>query len=107
MRHRRPAGHCCRSGPPGPPIRSELDLGEADITTIVWATGYRLDFSWIAVPGLFDDYGYPRHKRGITRYPGLSFLGLPWLHTEASSLPLGMETDAPHVMEQLTRLVTT
>jgi hypothetical protein len=92
---------------PDPLVRSELDLAEADTTTIVWATCYRLDFSWIAVPGLCDEYGYPWHQRGITRHPGLSFLGLPWLHSEASSLLLGMETDAPYLIEQLTRLVTT
>lgn len=92
---------------PDPSDRRELDLDDAQITTIIWATGYRLDFSWIAVPGLCDDYGYPRHERGITHHPGLSFLGLPWLHTEASALLLGMDTDAPHLVEQLTGVATT
>jgi putative flavoprotein involved in K+ transport len=87
---------------PDPVVLSELTLDEAQIRTVIWATGYRLDFSWIDVPGLCDAHGYPWHDRGVTPYPGLSFLGLPWLHTEASSLLLGMETDAPHLVAQLT-----
>ena len=92
---------------PDPTTRPNLDLDETGVTSIVWATGYRLDFSWIDLPGLSDDDGYPYHQRGITQHPGLSFLGLPWLHTEASSLLLGMETDAPHLVEHLTMLATT
>ena len=92
---------------PDPPLPPELDLRAAHITTIIWATGYRLDFSWIAVPGLCDEYGYPWHERGLTPHPGLSFLGLPWLHSEASSLFLGMESDAPYLVERLNSNLTT
>jgi putative flavoprotein involved in K+ transport len=63
---------------------------------------HRLDFSWIEPPGLCDPYGYPWHRRGASLDAGLAFLRLPRLHTEASSLLLGMEDDAPHVIEQLT-----
>lgn len=89
---------------PDPRVVPELDLDDARIAAVIWATGYRLDFSWIEVPGLCDDHGYPWHQRGITPFPGLSFLGLPWLHSEASSLLLGMEADAPDLVETLSRV---
>ena len=48
----------------------ELDLKSAGINTVIWATGYRFDFSWVKVPVLDQD-GRPVHKRGVTNYPGL------------------------------------
>jgi putative flavoprotein involved in K+ transport len=62
-----------------------LDLNEAEITTIIWATGYSPNFSWIDLP-LFDKDGYPVHLRGITKYSGLYFIGLPWLYKVTSEL---------------------
>jgi putative flavoprotein involved in K+ transport len=61
--------------PEQPPIAA-LDLDAAGIRTVIWATGHRLDFSWVDVPA-FDADGYPRHVHGIGAYPGLYFLGLP------------------------------
>ncbi len=54
----------------------QIDLAEANIRSIVWATGYALDFSWIKTAE-FDEKGRPIHQRGVTRTPGLYFLGLP------------------------------
>jgi hypothetical protein len=75
---------------------TELDLKAAGISTIIWATGYRWDYSWVQLPG-FDEYGYPIQQRGVTDYPGLYFLGLHWLHTLKSGLFLGVGEDAEHI----------
>ena len=77
---------------------SALDLDRAGIHTIVWATGYRLDFSWIRLP-LFDAQGYPRHIRGVTEYPGLFFVGLRWLYKRRSSFIGGVGDDAEHIAQ--------
>ena len=60
-------------------------------TTIIWATGFRSDYSWIDIDGAVTDTGVP-HERGISPVPGLSFLGLPWQHTRGSAL-LGFVKD--------------
>jgi hypothetical protein len=57
----------------------------AEIGSVVWATRYRLDFGWVDLP-VFDESGYPRHTRGVTTHPGLYAVGLPWLHSLASSV---------------------
>jgi putative flavoprotein involved in K+ transport len=59
----------------GEPVR-ELDLEAAGVTSIVWATGYRMDFGWI-LDAQFDEQGFPLHQGGITAEPGLYFVGLP------------------------------
>ena len=61
----------------------ELDLAQADITSVVWSTGFRRDHRWIEAP-VFDGRGYPMHWRGATSVPGLYFLGLPWQHSWGS-----------------------
>jgi putative flavoprotein involved in K+ transport len=65
---------------------STLDAG-----VVIWATGYRPDYSWIHVPGVARD-GQPAHRRGVTDVPGLYFLGLTWQHTRGSAL-LGFVND--------------
>jgi putative flavoprotein involved in K+ transport len=77
-------------------IITELDLDASGITSIIWATGYNFDFSWIKFP-IFDDFGYPMQQRGITTQPGLYFIGLQWLHKSKSSLFLGIGEDAAHI----------
>lgn len=74
----------------------ELDVAEAGITSIVWATGFRFDFSWLDVPGAFRD-GMPFHKRGISAQPGVYFLGLPDLTNRASSFIYGCWYDAKYL----------
>ena len=66
------------------------------VSTIVWATGFRSDWSWVQVPA-FDGAGYPTHHRGVTTVPGLYLLGLPWLHTWGSGRFAGIERDARYV----------
>jgi putative flavoprotein involved in K+ transport len=62
-----------------------------DVGVVIWATGYRPDYSWIHMPGLTRD-GQVAHRRGVTAVPGLYFLGLTWQHTRGSAL-LGFVND--------------
>ena len=86
--------------PTGAPSIRELDLEGAGITTVVWATGFRRDFGWVGLPVL-DDRGEPVHRRGVTRCPGVYFLGLPWLYTLRSSVLCGVGDDAAHLAEHI------
>lgn len=78
----------------------EMDLGEAGITSVVWAVGYRKNYGWIQLP-VFDERGYPDHDRGVSGVPGLYFLGLPWLHTWGSGRFAAVGRDAEHVVAHL------
>jgi putative flavoprotein involved in K+ transport len=75
---------------------SELDLQNAGVTSIIWATGYTPDFSFVHFP-VFDASGRPVQRRGATSFPGLYFVGLEWLHTPKSGLLLGVGEDAEHI----------
>lgn len=81
-------------------IITELNLADAGISTIVWATGFDWDFSWIQLP-IFDEWGYPIQERGVTEHPGLYFLGLHWLYKRKSGLFLGVGGDAKHIAEHI------
>jgi putative flavoprotein involved in K+ transport len=74
----------------------DLDLKAARITSIVWATGYQADFSFVRAPVL-DDAGQPLQRQGVTAVPGLYFVGLEWLHKPKSGLLLGVGEDAEHI----------
>ena len=73
-----------------------LDLQSAGIRTIIWATGYQLDFGWVHIP-IFDQTGFPVHQRGVTAFPGLYFVGLHWLYKMKSALIYGVGEDAAFV----------
>ncbi len=75
------------------PVITELDLQSAGITSVIWATGYKSDFGLVRLPVLGGD-GYPIQERGLTDYPGLYFVGLPWLHTAKSGVLFGVGDDA-------------
>jgi putative flavoprotein involved in K+ transport len=77
------------------PLR-ELDLAEAGVTAIVWATGFTTDYGWLKVDA-FDERGNPSHSRGISRERGVYFIGLPWLSSRGSSFIWGVWHDAKHV----------
>ena len=79
-----------------------LDLIKENIETIIWATGYSYDFGWVRLPVL-DDAGRPVQQRGVTRQPGLYFLGLHWMHTIKSGLLSGVGSDADYLAEQMAR----
>jgi putative flavoprotein involved in K+ transport len=74
----------------------ELDLAQRGITTIIWATGFVQDFSWLKLD-TFDAEGRPDHVRGVARVPGLYFLGLPWLTMRGSSFIWGVWEDARYL----------
>jgi putative flavoprotein involved in K+ transport len=83
----------------GPTVRFE-DETETDVAGIVWATGFRVDHSWIDAP-VFDDAGGLIHERGVTEAPGLYFLGLSWQHTRGSALLGWVKDDAAHLAEKV------
>jgi len=78
------------------PLLTRLDLAAAGITSVVWATSYRFDFSMVRLP-VFDADGYPIQHRGVTAWPGLFFVGLPWLRNAKSGLIYGVGNDAAHI----------
>ncbi len=71
----------------------ELDMREHGVASIVWATGYRVDYSWLKVDS-FDEAGRPVHFRGVSAVPGIYFLGLPWQTRRGSSFIFGVWQDA-------------
>lgn len=84
-----------------PPWRPEteplaLDFEREGIRSIVYSTGFRADFGWIHLPA-FDASGYPQHERGVTRVPGLTFIGLPWLYSWGSGRFSGVGRDADYL----------
>jgi putative flavoprotein involved in K+ transport len=83
-------------GPVGVSDAHELDLRTSGVATILWANGFRPDYSWVELP-IFDEYGWPVQTRGVAQVPGLYFVGLHWLHKRKSVLLLGVREDAEHV----------
>jgi len=82
------------------PLRKDLDMEEAGITTVIWAAGYAFDFSIVKLPVLDAD-GYPVQQRGVTMYPGLYFVGLPWLYKQKSGLLSGVGDDAAYIVNHI------
>jgi putative flavoprotein involved in K+ transport len=76
------------------------DGGEVEPEAVIWATGYRSDFSWIDLP-IFDSEERLRHRGGVTDSPGLYFLGLTWQHTGGSALPCSVGKAAGFIAEQI------
>jgi putative flavoprotein involved in K+ transport len=75
------------------------DGSELALDAVIWATGYRPDYSWIRLP-VFDD-GRLRHRRGVTEVPGLFFLGLTWQYTRGSALIGWVRDDAEFIAERI------
>ncbi len=83
-----------------PSSRLGLDLRNGEIRSIVWATGFRPDYSWLHIP-VIDDKGYLRHNGGVVDAPGLYALGLPVLRRRKSSFIYGAEDDARELIDHL------
>ena len=81
------------------PLR-ELDLKAANVTSIIWATGFAFDFGWLKIDS-FDERGAPLHQRGAAREPGVYFLGLPWQTRRGSSFIWGVWYDAKYVADHI------
>jgi putative flavoprotein involved in K+ transport len=89
-----PAPECVTS-----PVH-ELDLAQAGVTSIVWATGFSVDYSWLNVDA-FDENGKPKHQRGVSSEPGVYFLGLPWQSRRGSSFIWGVWHDAKYLADHI------
>jgi len=85
--------------------RLSLDLGSGEIRSIVWATGFRPDYSWLHVPVL-DYKGHLQHVGGVVGAPGVYAIGLPVLRRRKSSFICGAEDDARDVTEHLAQYLS-
>lgn len=72
-----------------------------EVNNIIWATGFKSDYSWINIPNLLNSDGKINHDRGMTKIDGLMFLGLPWQHRRGSALLLGVSDDAKYLYSQM------
>ena len=81
--------------------RLQIDLRSGEIRSIVWATGFRPDYSWLHVP-VVDEKGLLRHDGGVVESPGMYALGLPLLRRRKSTFIHGAEDDARDVIDHLT-----
>jgi putative flavoprotein involved in K+ transport len=77
------------------PLR-QLDLGDAKVSTVIWATGFGGDFSWIRLPVL-DAEGKPLQQQGAAPVRGLYFVGFPWLRSRKSGIIYGIREDAQYI----------
>lgn len=77
-----------------------LDLAQAGITTIIWATGFSSDYRWLKLD-VFDERGRPKHQRGVSAERGIYFLGLPWQSRRGSSFIWGVWHDAKHIADRI------
>jgi putative flavoprotein involved in K+ transport len=77
-----------------------LDLNRHNIRTVIWATGFRPDYSWLDVP-VVDRKGRIRHNGGVVDAPGMYVLGLPVLRRRKSSYIHGIEDDARDITQHL------
>jgi len=97
-----PGKESTNSAPDAAPIRpvSTIDLKAANITSVVWGTGYEFDFGWLEVPVL-DALGKPMQERGVTDCTNLYFLGLHWMHTFKSGVLFGVGDDAAYLVDHI------
>ena len=91
-----------RAEPSPSPIISptQLDVRGERIGSVVWATGYHLDFAWVEL-SVFNAAGEPIHTRGVTALEGLYFLGLPWLYKRKSTFLAGVGEDARFIADAI------
>ncbi|CUH50798.1 MSMEG_0569 family flavin-dependent oxidoreductase [Shimia marina] len=80
---------------------TEIDCEKEGITSVLWAIGFRPNYSWIDVD-VFDDHGRPVYDRGVCQQDGFYFIGLGWLNTWGSGRFLGIDEDSRFLVEQIT-----
>ncbi|QSB02963.1 MSMEG_0569 family flavin-dependent oxidoreductase [Methylomonas sp. EFPC1] len=81
---------------------TRIDADAENITSIIWAIGFRPNYRWIELPA-FDGRGFPQYDRGVSNVDGLYFIGLPWLHTWGSGRFLGIADDAEYLADVIQR----
>lgn len=79
---------------------SEFDATKNQIKSVIWATGFKDDYSWLKLP-VFDKNGEPIHRKGVSKLPGLYFMGLRWLSKYKSFLLCGVAEDAEYIVNQI------
>jgi len=79
---------------------TQLDLSASDVSSVIWATGYSVDYSWLKVD-VVDQNNKPLHQRGVTAIPGLYFLGLPWQSRRGSAFIWGVWHDAKYLADHI------
>ncbi len=84
------------------PVIEELDLKAAGINSVIWAMGYTFDYSLVKLP-IFDADGFPIQKSGVTTYPGLYFVGLPWMPSEKTGALFGVGEAARHIASTIVK----
>ena len=99
-RRRRPAGALRADARAAVVTALSIDLRSGEIRSIVWATGFRPDYSWLDVP-VVDEKGHLRHDGGVVDAPGMYALGLPVLRRRKSTFIHGAEDDARDVIDHL------
>lgn len=77
-----------------------LDLAAQNISSVIWASGFGYDFSWLQVD-TFNEFNQPIHKQGISPQRGVYFLGLPYLTGRGSSFIWGVWNDAKYIAEHI------
>jgi putative flavoprotein involved in K+ transport len=82
-----------------------VDAKAQNITSVIWCIGFRTDYGWAKLP-VFDAKGHAEHARGVTRVPGVYFIGLPWLHTWGSGRFSGVARDAHHIVGKIHELIS-
>ncbi|HEV2033085.1 MAG TPA: NAD(P)-binding domain-containing protein [Candidatus Dormibacteraeota bacterium] len=80
--------------------RTELDVVQDGIGTVIWTSGYRPDYGWVKFP-VFDDMGFPIQTDGLSPVPGLYFMGVHWLRKNKSSILYGAGEDAQVVAQHI------
>ena len=79
---------------------ASLNLKENNIGSIIWSTGFSADFSYIRLP-VFDDNGKLIHHNGLPTFPGLYFLGYPWMRSRKSTILFGIAEDAAFIVDKV------
>src|SRR5580765_4373863 len=85
------------------PHLGTIDLAAEGVGTVIWSTGYRHDFSWIRVPGALAENGAPYQRQGVSRAPGIHFVGLHRMWEAGSGTLLGCGWAATNVAEHILR----
>ena len=82
------------------PEITSLDLQATGIASIIWASGFQYDSSFLHMP-ILDEYGYPITHRGVSQYPGLYFMGIPFLSKLKSGFIFGVSEDAAYIAQHI------